>query len=76
MSREFTALVEELKIPAYVIHDLRRTWVTNALKAKRDPEEVRLAAGHSTIHTTYRFYVEDTREFDEEVWTPAAGGAA
>ena len=31
-------------------------------------EEVRLAAGHANIETTYRHYVKDTRELDGDVF--------
>jgi integrase len=60
----------------YQFHDLRRTFITNALRKGVAPEDVRLGVGHSNIHTTYKFYVMDARQLDDEVWVPSAKGVA
>jgi|GEM_PF-1395725 len=70
VTREFSLLMKDLGLPEYVLKDLRRTWVTNALRGKKDAEDVRLAAGHSDLQTTYRHYVSDERELDDQIWEP------
>jgi integrase len=70
LSGNFTDLVSKLDIDSYIFHDLRRAFITNAIKKGVEPEDLRLAVGHSTIQTTYKFYVMDAREQDDQVWTP------
>lgn len=70
LSNHFTSLVEKLELDDYIFHDLRRAFITNAIKQGVKPEDLRLAVGHSTIQTTYRFYVMDARELEDRVWTP------
>lgn len=77
LTRYFTGLTDELFGPEgrYTYHDIRRTWITNMLKA-HEPEEVRLAAGHANIDTTYKHYVKDTRELDGDVFVPKGNPVA
>lgn len=74
LSTYFTEFTRELfeKKAEYNIDDLRPTFLTNALaKLGSDrAEEVRLAAGHSNLQTTFKHYVKDTRKLGDEVWTP------
>ncbi len=70
LSGNFTSLAEKLKLDSYIFHDLRRAFITNAIKNGIQPEELRLAVGHSTIQTTYKFYVMDSREQDDRIWSP------
>ncbi len=70
LTNHFASLVKALELPDYVFHDLRRTFITNAVKKKVEPEELRLAVGHSNIQTTYKYYVMDARELEEEIWIP------
>lgn len=70
VSREFTAMVAELGLRPYIFHDLRRTFITNSVKKKIEPEALRLAAGHSTIDTTYKYYVMDARELEDDLYVP------
>ena len=71
LTKYFIGLTEELfgREGRYLYHDLRRTWITNML-VEHSHEEVRLAAGHANIETTYRHYVKDTRELDGEIFDP------
>jgi len=54
----------------YGMHDLRRTFITNAPAAHK-PLDVMLAAGHSNISTTMKYLV-DHRQLEHDVWLPTA----
>lgn len=45
----------------YATHDLRRTFITNAFRANKNHDEIRLCCGHTDIRTTMR-YAKDHRE--------------
>lgn len=70
LSVSFSTLVADLKLPPYVFHDLRRTFITNAVKKGVTAEDLRLAVGHSSIETTYKYYVMDARELEDEIYLP------
>ncbi len=72
ISSRFSKICADLNLPPYIFHDIRRTFITNAVKAKIEPEQLRLAMGHSTIDTTYRYYIMDSRELADEVYDPNA----
>jgi hypothetical protein len=55
----------------FTFHDLRRTFITNAVRKKVAKEELRLAAGHSSLNVTYRYYVMDSRKMDNETFIPS-----
>jgi integrase len=74
LSRNFIMVVEKLGLEPFLFHDLRRSFLTNAARDGRDAEQLRLAAGHSSPYTTYKFYVKDSRQMEDEIWEP--GGAA
>lgn len=76
LSLWFTELCRSLDLPPYTPHDLRRTFITNAVRAGHPPEETRLAAGHSDIQTTYRYYVMDARELEDAPYVPDDEDAA
>jgi integrase len=67
VSDYFAADMKRLKLP-YQFHDLRRTFITRALK-KEHWRDVQLAAGHYDIKTTIQ-YAQDDRQFNREVWRP------
>lgn len=66
----FSSLCEGLELPRYTLHDLRRTFITNAVRKGIEPEELRLAVGHANAETTYQYYVMDSRELDLEDFVP------
>lgn len=70
VSTLFSQMVSDLGLPGYVFKDLRRTFATNAVKRKIDPEDLRLAMGHASIETTYSYYVADSRELADEIYSP------
>lgn len=70
---KFSRLCETLGLPAYTLHDLRRTFITNAVRKGIEPEELRLAVGHANAETTYQYYVMDSRELDLEDFVPDLG---
>ncbi len=43
LSGNFTKLIEQLKIEPYIFHDLRRAFITNAIRKGVEPEDLRLA---------------------------------
>lgn len=71
LSVKFSELVINIGLDNYSFHDLRRSFITNIVKKEIPAEELRLAVGHSTIQTTYKYYVMDSRELGDEVWKPS-----
>lgn len=67
LSANFIALMDKLKFP-YRLHDLRRTFITKALR-QRAAVDVQRAAGHASIDTTMRYLMDD-RALDDEVYKP------
>ena len=63
----FSGVCEELKLP-FQFHDLRRTWITRALRV-RHFMDVRLAAGHEDLETT-QGYIQDDREIQRKKFVP------
>lgn len=53
---------------AYVLHDCRHSFVSNAVKSN-SVHEVMIAAGHADLRTTST-YLKDTRSLDDEVFVP------
>jgi integrase len=70
ISHLFSDLMEKLNLPNYVIHDLRRTFITNCVRKGIAREELRLAVGHVDSSTTDKYYVMDIRDIDGEIWKP------
>lgn len=70
ISAQFKELMSKLELPDYVFHDLRRTFITDAIKKGIEPEDLRLAAGHANIQTTYKFYVMDSRDLEDDIFIP------
>jgi integrase len=70
----FIDLCRDLKLPAYTLHDLRRTFITNSIKKGVLPEDLRLAVGHADSSTTYKYYAMDAREMESECWIPTTVG--
>lgn len=73
LSEAFTALTTRLYNDgeigaAYVLHDCRHSFVSNAVGIKR-VEEVMHAAGHADLRTTSA-YLKDTRRLDDETFDP------
>lgn len=68
LSRRMAATAKSLGY-SYQMHDLRRTWITRALRDGKSIAEVRDCAGHSSIETTNRYVMRD-EEFDSEVFVP------
>lgn len=59
----FSEEMKRLKLP-YQFHDLRRTFITNALR-KYNYLDVKLAAGHSDLATTNK-YIQDDRQMSRK----------
>lgn len=75
ISKEKSKLLNGEKLD-YSTHDLRRTFITNAFKNSKVPDEIRLAAGHSDIRTTMK-YAKDHRELDgDATYSPENEDAA
>ena len=68
LGRAFAALMLSLNLP-YEMHDLRRTFITKALR-KHNAVDVQHAVGHGDIRTTMS-YQQDDREMDNDVFVPA-----
>lgn len=67
LSDKFKAEMELLKLP-FQFHDLRRTFITNALR-KYNPRDVQLAVGHSDLRTTMK-YAQDDRRLQRKKFKP------
>lgn len=67
VSDYFGSEMRRLKMP-YEFHDLRRTFITKALRSYHW-RDVQLAAGHYDIKTTMQ-YAQDDREMNNERWVP------
>lgn len=75
ISKEKSKLLKGEKLD-YATHDLRRTFITNAFRDSKVPDEIRLAVGHSDIRTTMK-YAKDHRELDgDATYTPEKENAA
>lgn len=70
----FAKLCTKLQLPRYTVHDLRRSFITNCVKKGISQEDLRLAVGHVDGATTYKYYVMDARELDDEVFKPTKVG--
>lgn len=53
----------------YRLHDLRRTFITRAFRASKNPRDIMLAAGHSDLDTTMR-YAQDDRNLGRKKFVP------
>lgn len=62
---EWSKLMDKLSLD-YALHDLRRTFITKALRAHA-PVDVQHAVGHSDIRTTMQ-YQQDDRNLDAETF--------
>lgn len=62
---KFAECMDRLKLP-YRSHDLRRTFITKALR-HYPPVDVQRAAGHSDLRVTM-LYMQDDRKLDETVF--------
>jgi integrase len=56
---------------SYDLHDLRRTFITKALRLHH-PRDVQMAVGHVSLTTTMG-YAQDDRDTSDEVFKPEAG---
>jgi integrase len=68
LSDQFTIEMDRLKIKIEM-HDLRRTFITRALREGRTAVEVKEAVGHSSISTTMRYLV-DIEDTDDAPFIP------
>lgn len=67
LSRKFALEMERLKLP-FEFHDLRRTFITRALRSY-NIRDVQLAAGHSDLKTTM-LYAQDDRQLQRKPFKP------
>lgn len=67
-SVKWVAFMKELKMD-YLLHDLRRTFITKALR-DQNARDVQLAVGHANLETTMR-YAQDDRNLGDEEFKPA-----
>lgn len=70
LSLHWETLMDKLGM-SYHTHDLRRTFITRALRLYV-PRDVQLAVGHEDLRTTMR-YAQDDRDMDNETWKPGLG---
>jgi hypothetical protein len=52
--------------PTYWFHDLRRTFITNAVKAEKSRYDLQLAIGHKSERVLNQFYLMDARELEDD----------
>lgn len=73
ITRKFVEVTKEIfegeVEDGYIPHDLRRSWITDMLRSN-EAEDVRLAAGHGNLATTYKHYVKDTRTLTKKRFVP------
>ncbi len=69
VTAKFTALMQEHKLPKYILHDTRRTFITKSSR-KVTPTDLRLAVGHTNLETTSKYYLMDDRELGDEPFKP------
>jgi hypothetical protein len=55
-----------LPLPNYIFHDLRRTFITNAVKKGIPVEELRQTTGHKDPQVLIKFYLMDARELEAD----------
>jgi hypothetical protein len=55
------------KLPDYIFHDLRRTFITNAVKDGIKVEDLRQATGHKDPQVLIKFYLMDARELESDL---------
>ena len=67
LSDRFKAQMDRLNLP-FQFHDLRRTFITNALR-KYNSRDVQLSAGHSDLRTTM-LYAQDDRQLQRKRFKP------
>jgi integrase len=65
----WTEFMESLGMD-YDLHDLRRTFITRALR-DFNPRDVQMAVGHASLETTMRYAMDD-RDHSDETWKPSA----
>lgn len=63
----FSRATKELNLP-FQFHDLRRTWITRALR-EHNYMDVKLAAGHEDLETLQK-YIQDDREINRKRFVP------
>jgi hypothetical protein len=54
-------------LPNYIFHDLRRTFIANAVKNGIPVEELRQATGHKDPQVLVKYYLMDARELESEM---------
>ncbi len=54
----------------YGIHDLRRTFITNAFRAAKNSRDIQLAVGHENITTTMQYAQDDRVNSDDVIYSP------
>ena len=69
LSERWDAFMNTLKMP-YKLHDLRRTFITRALR-KCNARDVQLSVGHVSLATTMQ-YAQDDRDLSNEIFKPRA----
>ncbi len=70
LGQYFTDACKAAGVAGHEHHDLRRSFITRALRG-RDPRDVQLAVGHSSLTTTMG-YAQDDRDLADEVYDPAS----
>ena len=53
----------------FTIHDLRRTFITNAFRMGINPVDIQLAVGHKYLRTTLAYQTDD-RSMDDRTYVP------
>lgn len=68
-AQRWSKLMSLLKFD-YDLHDLRRTFITRALRL-HNPRDVQLAVGHTSLETTMKYAMDD-RDHSDETFNPFA----
>lgn len=69
LGQRWAELMDEMGMD-YGLHDLRRTFITRALR-EHNPRDVQLAVGHTSLSTTMRYAMDD-RDHSDETFKPSA----
>lgn len=75
ISKEKSKVLKGEKLD-YATHDLRRTFVTNAFRSNKVPDDIRLASGHSDIRTTMKYSLDHREMNGDETYIPEKDNAA
>jgi hypothetical protein len=62
--------LKSFRLDVYCTHDLRRTFCSNAFRAQKIPDEIRLCMGHEDIRTTQKYQFDWRPDTDTGIYNP------